>query len=392
MRKYWKKLLVLFYLFLFLIVITGCWDNLDITDRAFVSAIGLDKGKNGQVEVTLQIIKPNVIRESRQGGSGESVIWSFTTTGETVFDGIREQLKTVNRKPFYSHIRLIIIGEDLAREGVRDILDFFVRDQEIKITPKLLVTRNVKAKEIVNATSLLEVIPALHLEGILENNISEAKTRNVEFIKVLQELTAPHASGVIGSVMSSNKAQITQIKDLEIEGAGVLKKDRLVGFLDENQIRGYLWIKDEIKGGVMVIENPIEKGKKITIEIKESTGKIDAEIGSGELILKIQVKMLGSINEYQGSRYIESGKLINLIEKAVEREIESNVEETIKVAQKEFKIDFIGFGNKVFQHYNNYWEEISENWDEVFSQLPVEISVDATIRRTGITEKPIPIR
>lgn len=392
MRKYWKKLLALFYLSLFLIVMTGCWDNLDITDRAFVSAVGLDKGKNGQVEVTLQIIKPNVIKENRQGGSGESALWSFTTTGETVFDAIREQLKAVNRKPLYSHIRLIIIGEDLAREGVRDILDFFIRDQEIKITPKLLVTRNVKAKEIVNATSLLEVIPALHLEGILENNAFEGETRDVEFIKVLQELTAPHASGVIGSIAASNKAQITQINDLEIEGAGILKKDRLVGFLDKKQIRGYLWIKDEIKGGVMVIENPIEKGKKITIEIKTSTGKIDAEIENGELILKTQVKMLGSINEYQGSKYIESDKLTRLIEKAVEREIESNVKEVIKVSQKEFKTDFIGFGNKVFQHYNNYWEEINGNWDKVFSQLPVEISVDVTIRRTGIIEKPIPIR
>lgn len=392
MKKVWKRGLIFLYSLLLFTIPTGCWDNLDITDRSFVSMIGLDKGQNGEIEATLQIIRPNIIQANREGGSGEKAFWTFTTTGETVFDAIREQLKTVNRKPFYSHLKLIVIGEELANEGIRDILDFFIRDREVRITPKLLVAKDIKAKEVIHSTSLLEVIPSLHLEGILENNVSEAKTRNVELIKALQELTAPHSSGVIGSIMADNPDKTSEVKDLKIEGAAVFQKDTLVGFLDPKEIRGYLFIKNEVEGGIIVIENPIEKSKELAIEIKKSTGKLDAKIEEGELILKTQVDVEGILGEYQGSTYLKDDKVLDLIENSVKKELEKDIKSVMRVSQKEYKTDFMGFGNKVFQNYNDYWKEIQGNWDEEFSQLPVDIAIDVDIKQTGITAKPIPIQ
>src|SRR5690554_5832235 len=153
---------------LFLLSISGCWDNMDINERSFTSAIGLDKGEDSGVEISLQVIRPNIIRANQEGGTSESAMWVSSTKGDTVFDAIREQLKTIHRKPFYSHLRVIIIGEELAKEGIRDVLDFFVRDHEVRITPKIIIAKGIKAKEIVSANSKLESIPALHLEGVLE--------------------------------------------------------------------------------------------------------------------------------------------------------------------------------------------------------------------------------
>ncbi|MEH7748364.1 Ger(x)C family spore germination C-terminal domain-containing protein [Neobacillus drentensis] len=45
-----------------------------------------------------------------------------------------------------------------------------------------------------------------------------------------------------------------------INGAAVFKKDKLIGWMDETETRGILWLRNEIEGGVISIKVPKEKG------------------------------------------------------------------------------------------------------------------------------------
>ena len=74
------------------------------------------------------------------------------------------------------------------------IRDSFIRDHEVRVTPKVIITKGIKAEEIISADSKLENIPALHLEGVLENNVSEAKTRDVSIIDVIHDLSSAPVS------------------------------------------------------------------------------------------------------------------------------------------------------------------------------------------------------
>ena len=93
-----RRMCLSVFILLMLIILPGCWDNMDINDRSFASAIGLDRREDGKVAVSLQVVRPNIIRASQEGGGTESAMWVSTTTGETVFDAIREQLKDVYKR------------------------------------------------------------------------------------------------------------------------------------------------------------------------------------------------------------------------------------------------------------------------------------------------------
>ncbi|WP_438825873.1 Ger(x)C family spore germination C-terminal domain-containing protein [Neobacillus drentensis] len=45
-----------------------------------------------------------------------------------------------------------------------------------------------------------------------------------------------------------------------MNGAAVFKKDKLIGWMDETETRGILWLRNEIEGGVISIKVPKEKG------------------------------------------------------------------------------------------------------------------------------------
>lgn len=389
MKKFLKLIIVCFII---IIISSGCWDNMDINDRAFTSAIALDKGKDGQIDITLQVLRPNIIKANQEGGTSESSIWTSTTQGETIFEAIRDQLKIIHRKPFYTHLRLIIIGEELAKEGIKDALDFFLRDHEVRVTPKIIVTKGLKAKDVIDAGSKLENIPALHIEGILENNIAEAKTVEINLIDVVHELTAAHGASVIAAIIAPNKEKLENIQDFKIEGSAVLIKDKLTGYLNILQTRGYLFIKDEVDGGIIVIDNPKEKGKKVSIEIIRASGNMDVKIIGEELILSVEVEIKGSLAEQQGSEDLANEEMLSELESAVENEIEGNIKNVLEVAQKTYKSDFFGFGNKIYGKYPYYWDEIKDNWNEEFSKLPIEISIKAKLERTGTITQPMTIQ
>lgn len=387
-----RRMCLSVFILLMLIILPGCWDNMDINDRSFASAIGLDRREDGKVAVSLQVVRPNIIRASQEGGGTESAMWVSTTTGETVFDAIREQLKTIHRKPFYTHMRILFIGEDLAREGIGDVLDFFIRDHEVRVTPKVIITKGIKAEEIISADSKLENIPALHLEGVLENNVSEAKTRDVSIIDVIHDLSSAHGGCVIASILPPENPEEMLIKNLKMEGAAVFKKDRMVGYLGPFQTRGYLFLKDEVEGGIITIQNPLEKGKKLAMEIISAKGKMDVDMHGGEVLLKAEAEIQCGLGEQQGSADLANDEMLIEIEEQVEKEIERNIRGIMDVAQKQIQTDFIGFGNILYMKYPRYWEEIKDQWDDEFTKLSLDITIKAAVDRTGIIAKPIEIQ
>ena len=388
MKNNKKIIKICLYLFFTMIIISGCWDNKDINQRNFISAMAIDKAADGKVELTLQVLRPNIIRANIEQGTKERSIWVSTTEGETIFEAVRDQLKVINRKPFYNYLRIIFIGEDLAKDGINDIIDFFIRNSEVRLIPKVIITKGMDAKKIIMADSELDNIPTLHLEGILKNNVSEAKTRDIDLIGVAHDLTSARGYGVIASAIGQNET-LENIKDYKIEGTAVFLKDKLAGYLDTTETRGFLFIKDEVDSGIINVENPLEKNKLVAIEIKKTSGNMKVVMREKGIILKVDVKIRAALGEEQGKADLAREENIKKLENEIENEIKREIKRIVDLAQNKFKYDFFGFSNKVYEKYPNYWDEIKDNWEEEFSQLPLETNIKVKIDRTERIAEPI---
>jgi len=391
MIKRIREILVLLSICLIMITISGCWNNRDVTEISIAAAVGIDKTDDHKIEVTVQLVKPAAMKLGEGGGGGgkEKAVEVFSSTGETVFECFRNLLVIVNKKIFFGHLQLIVIGEQMARDSLGDVLDIFARDHEASRQAGVIIAKGTSAKEILAAESTLEKIPALHILSILKSNASFAKTKKLMLIDVLKVIGSSGKNPTIGVIEVAEEEEKSSLKHMKIEGSAAFKKDKLIGWLNSQETRGLLFVEDQVKSGIIDIPNPLDKDKKVAIEMIRSSGKKDVKIKDEKLVFLIEIKEEGNIGDQQGNGDLTTPELIQKLEEETAKAIEKNIRDVVELAQKEYHCDIFGFGEIVYRKHLNYWQQVQENWDEEFSNTPVEIKVTAKIRRAGLIKKPI---
>lgn len=98
-------------------LLTGRWDQLELEEQAYVVVMGLDKGASGMVDVTFQIANPQV--GSTDKGSAQNEPPSDTVTFSTpdILSAKDIANSIVTRTISFSHLRTIIVGEELAKSS-----------------------------------------------------------------------------------------------------------------------------------------------------------------------------------------------------------------------------------------------------------------------------------
>lgn len=361
----------------------------DLTHRSIVVGIGLDKVENGEIELTLQIVNPSGLGMEQSGGAAnKEPIWVNSTKGKTVYEAIREHQKTINRRPFYSHVQVMVIGEELAKEGIKDILDFFARDYEVRLNSSVIIARQTTAKQILSSKTIMEVTPSTHLKNILEGNRHTAVIRNINTFEVLSDINENMLNTTIGVVKFKEGDKEEEIKNMELEGTAVFKGDKLVGWLEKYETIGLLYIKNEVHSIVIGIKDPLNEKNRVVIDQLRSNGKIDIKIENGKPEVHIIIKGEGTIGEQHGNNNLLTEKLLKELEKEVENTIKQDITKTVDIAQKNFESDILGFGEKLHKKHLEYWREIESDWPEMFPETPVKISVEFKIKRSGLTGPP----
>ena len=375
-----KKIAILL-LFLFIIInLSGCWNIREVNDLGVCVAIGVDITKDDLLEITAQVIIPR--RLAQEGYEGNAVV-TYSTTGTTTFEVLRKLTTISSRKLYIGHIQLVVLGESLAERGLFESIDFFERDHEFRRQAHVLVSKGISARDILETGSVIELIPAVHLAKAIDNTDHSGSTRKVTLIELFKELNSMGNQIVLPTVVNRHDEKPKVAKNLSIIGTAVFKKDRLSGYLDEFETRGYLFTTGELKGGILTITSPTSEEDLVSLELLSVNGKMDVKIVDDEFILTVKVISDSNIGEQQRSEDLTTPEMMEYVKKESENSIKAEILKAFHKGQNEFKTDFFGFGEIVSKEYPQYWREIQEDWDTVFSNATVEIEVISNIRRSG---------
>lgn len=363
----------------------GCWNYAPLKERSIVVAVGLDKRVDGKIELSLQIANPALIKPDQI--VQENAVTVVSDNGDTVFEAVRGMLKKVNRKPYYGHLQLIVIGEELAKDNIKEILDFFERDHEPRLIPYVVVAKGLKAKEILSATSNLSYIPAIHIKNTIENAKGSGKIKRKTLIEILKEINYPEYNPLLGVIQREGRKQVKKISDLKIEGTGVFRYTKLIGYLDGKETRALTFLKDEMKSGIIKIKNPLHKDKFVSIEIISSKSKIEAELKENEPSFAINIKTKVSLGGQQGKGDLTTEKMIEKLEDETKATIKKDVSEMIQKVQKVYESDVLGFAEVISKKYPEYWSKNKDKWNRTFPNVSVNVNVDVEMKRFGLINK-----
>jgi germination protein, Ger(x)C family len=381
----------MFLLLLIVVFLTGCWDRKELNEIGIVVGVALDEELlTKEMVITCEVIKAPSLKN--EGVHNTPPVQYISGKGATVFDAVRNCSKKFDRKIFFSHNKIIVINEKIAREGLASILDVFMRDYETRPLVWLLISKNSEASEILKVNHGIETIQALYLRDIIKKKwaTSEVQVSNiVDFYKNMIGSGTNPITGAVEIVFDVKGAENTNdIKNISLCGTAVFKKDKLIGYLNDRETRGFNWITGGVKSGIVNVPGLINNNKLISIEIKEAKRKINVMVKKDNINFNIQVNEKGNIGEVQDSTDIIDLKSQTKIEKEQEKAIVEEIKAAISRAKNDFHCDIFGLGNILYRSNFKQWKRFKEKWDDYFVEAQLHIEVNVVYQRVGETLKP----
>jgi spore germination protein KC len=403
-----NKLLCLLLIVTVILTQSACWDKVEVEQLAIVLAIALDKGKDGNVKVIVQTINPNGLAGgsgTNSGGGGPAAYRNIGAEGRTIFDAVRAMGSTVPRQLYFSHNQVIIISEELAREGIIDLMDFFDRNPQIRRSNWVLISKQeTDQRQLLDAANPLEVSPAGRIERIIEQRSREPVYAPIKLGDLLEKLSNKGSSVYTAGVsLSFNRAiapnnpanqqgSSGQVNPLEINlsGTAVFKQGRMAGWLDEGETKGLLWVKEGLTGGVHTV-NLGGKGKQVSLEITNTSTNMAATVDdAGEIMINVDIKAEANVAESRAYLDYKKPESLLILQQLLAARIKQEIEMALAKTQQEYHSDVFGFGAAVYRKYPQYWKQIEDQWeDTIYPDVPVVINVKTEIPRTGLVSEPI---
>jgi len=372
---------------LMLLFLGGCQNNRDINSLAVVVAIGLDTVADGNIEFTVQIIGPSKQSSSQLGSGssgGSSSAINVSAEGATSFEAARNLIPKLSKKAFYAHLQLLVIGEDMAKEGLDKIWDFFERDHEVDRQFRMIVVKGGTAKSVIEATASIDQLGGVEISDTIDNEAFGKSVKSLGF-EVSALLSEPMTGIVTGLIDPDGSTKLTNMK---IEGGAVFKNARLAGYLNDNETRGYLFASNKIKSTTLTIANPCEQGKLVSIEVIGSSSKLTSALKNGEPDLGIEITAYGNIGDEQGSADLSDLDNVKKLESEAEALISENIRDMLKQSQKTFNIDLLNFNDLLYKHHYKDFEKVKANWSKLYENADIHINVQFTIKRSGMITEP----
>jgi spore germination protein KC len=213
--------------------LSGCFDRRELDTMGVVMGVAIDKAEaEGETELTVQMANPSGKSSSKgkksmekEGDGAAQAFINISNTGHNINYIVREMQHKMSRKIYVAHNQVIVFGEELAKSGVRDALDFFARAPEARMTLYVFVAKG-KAKDVLEVTPEFETMTSTELVKTLKDQKITSHAPIVtefEFVSTMISKTTAPVAPVITLTEEKDGKQI-----LVIAGCAVFKDSIMV--------------------------------------------------------------------------------------------------------------------------------------------------------------------
>ncbi|MBW7474186.1 Ger(x)C family spore germination protein [Paenibacillus oenotherae] len=378
-----KQLLLIILAGLAATLLSGCWNRAELPEKGFVMGVAIDKTKGNKYKLTTQIYKPAQKTSTQGGGSTLSYV-IIETEDETLFEAVRDITIQVGRRAQWAHMRVILLGEDVARkEDIGSVLEYFYRDHEARLTTKVQVTRG-------KAGGYLKVKPKIEQTVSQQlNRIQQAVARNAGKTADINLLSLAHylrseVPNVAIPLASRAKGSSSSIP---IAGAAMIKEGKMVGSLNGKQMESLTILTNQYRKGVLQFlsvpsENEQRRGfENIEVEKVRTNWKLAVKGGAIHAVLK--VKVTGNIGTLKYTK-LETREDELKLRREVQQSVKDQLHEIISLLQKK-GIDLLGLGNRIYREKPQLWKKWKPDWERRFAESTFDIQVSVDLKSTLTT-------
>lgn len=367
--------------------ISGCWDRTEINDLAFITGSALDRTKNGNYLLTVQLAIPQSGQATGGNGGSQGKFFVLSAEAQNASDAFQMIQKKSSRRLFTAHRSVFFIGESLGRYGINKVLDVFAHDSRQRLRTYMMVVKGESAMNILKTNYPFEQLPmeaAKELEGL---RTEMAVTLRDYFIAASSEGISP----VLGAIETSSAPEGGKEGEnnlFKLAGTAIFKGARVVGFLDGNETNAFIWAMNHMKNVRISATLPDGIGN-VGIIMNRANRRISTTVKGDKVQVKFQLEGVGSLIENNTRLDISRPNNLKLVRKAFEQSVEKQVLQVVEKLQKQYKADSLGIGQTIYRDHPKQWKKLKKDWETIYPEVAVTVSVHLSIKGAGMSGPPL---
>ncbi|RSK26219.1 Ger(x)C family spore germination protein [Bacillus sp. HMF5848] len=356
--------------FICCLLFTGCGFK-DIDKRFFVVAVGIDKDKEKEENYLIHLKLAITTTEQKMGESNSIVV---SESAETITEAVRIIKSRVDKELDFGHAKMILYGEDVVKEDIRNVLDWFLRRRDIQQIAWIGIGKPT-AKDILELQPKSENIPGNAL--FLGFGYSGTETPYVASNYLFNFRRSLYERGI------SAYLPIVSVKDdlFNINTMALFEDFTMKHVLSKDETRILYALMSDISKVDIDIEE--EEGFKfiLTLDHVNKEYQIVTPVDRQPFI-DMRISLEGIVEEATKELTRDEIEKLNKIASNV---AEERVLSLLKKLQGK-KLDPFGFGLRYRATHRGEESEKIEKWLSIYPNIDFRVSVDVNVEGTGVIE------
>lgn len=377
-----KKLKQIFCILLcsILCCMTGCWDNKELDGLSIVIGVGVDTNKDpGDLDLSFEIA--TVENGSKNGGdggggSGDSPYLIREAKNRFILGGMDSLRYESSRELFLHHNQVIIFGSDVAKTGLKNYLDAFMRNMQTRMEVWVLVAKN-DARSIFTTETKQDKVTSVALSRMIENERQISTHSSINMLQFTSRLVDRSTAPVTLVVERKEK---DGLQTLSFSGMAVFKDDILVGIMDMYQMQGYILSMGKVNGGSVEL---ITKYGNADLSITNSNCEKKIILGENDSITyQLKIKTDLAVGELQNFRSMSINKVVDVINQEAKKDLITKIKATFAESQR-LQSDIYGIGAYIHKYYPKQWKNLEDSWSSVYPTIQLDVDVETNVNYAG---------
>ena len=347
----------------------GCWNYRSLDQMNIVVGVAVDYNEENKLFELSYETADLTGAQKRASITGKII----TSQGKTIFDAVRNTKRKEEDRLFFGNSNLLVISHQVVQKmGIMPVIEWFLRDGECRETMNVAISQEGSARALLETTQDTSGIISRSLYDIIrEDKDVTATSVDVKLFQVYGKIRSKRNSVALPVL---HKVKNGEKEIPELNGTGILKGDKLIGYLSPEQSKYLLFVEGKLKSGILTLSLSDLETDDISLEILRNKSKKSFSYDEGKITVNIKTETCVAIGENRTWLDMMDPEVIQRIEDAAREKIETNIRELTSTLQNEFRTDVLGFGETIYQRDLKLWKQLEPSWEEIYPTVEVEVS------------------
>ena len=430
---------------------SASYTSRNISNLAYIFALGIDKGENAKIKISAQLSK--IATSTGGGGSsgeGNNPIL-ISCEANSIFSGINLLNTYIGKELNLAHCSVFVFSKEFAQDGISSEIYSLINNEEVRPSTNLVLSTCDAYDYLKNSNPNLERLTTKYYETFsitdrftgyisnitIGNFYNTLASKDEEATAILGGLNSAARSENSKSSSNSNKSDSSDTEKLSSESSGssnssnnssnessnqssqeqessiinpedltagtssasgkrgteniglaVFENDKFRGELTATETICHLLINNDLDSCIISIDNPIVESEKMELQLFPSKKtKITINIIDGIPHISIKLYLNADVMTLEQDIDYENSETLEKISSAAKNFLINELNKYLNKISKEYNCDIDKFYSKAIGHFATIPEWENFNWKEKFKNAVFNIDLDFNVTSSLLVTK-----